>query len=120
MSAFRDKIMPLGIIWFTLVNAVFATRKPSIKCFLEEKKMEGKKEGRTVWKGWRRGRGQSPKWRNAAWKRSKSGILHLDLMYLEKEEELHEVMAQHEKETEFTFLATDTADAAGWVANITL
>lgn len=41
-------------------------------------------------------------------------------MYVEKEEELDEVMVQQEKETELAFLAADTADAAGWVANITL
>lgn len=40
-------------------------------------------------------------------------------MYTEKEEELDEVIVQQGKETELAFLATDTADAAGWVVSIT-
>lgn len=36
-----------------------------------------------------------------------------------RKSELHQVVVQ-EKETEIVFLATDTADAAGWVVSITL
>ena len=51
-------------------------------------------------------------------RKSASGILLPDLIYTEKEEQ-HEVIVQ-QKETEIIFLATDIADAIGWVVNMTL